>query len=144
MRLKKDGRSCLLLCLSFGLVLAVSPGSVEAKNKKEKKAAKQHSTAQELEKRDLSPAQLETIRADYIKVGDKERNRMLNTALRRLEREYKACKATGAPFVRDILIISGGGARAPSAPAFSRDGNRSRVRQHCLCSTWCPVSVPGH
>jgi len=118
MRFKKDGRSCLLLCLSFGLVLAVSPGSVEAKNKKEKKAAKQHSTVQELEKRDLSSAQLETIRADYTKVVAEERNGMMNTALRRLEREYKAYKATGTPFVRDILIISGGGSKGAFGSGF--------------------------
>ena len=43
---------------------------------------------------------------------------MVETGLRRLEREYKAHQETGAPFVRDILIISGGGAKGAFGAGF--------------------------
>jgi predicted acylesterase/phospholipase RssA len=117
---RKSGQSLLLGCLSFALVLAFGSGPVEAKSekKKEKKAAKQHSNVHDLEKRDLSPAQLEAMRAAYTKTVAEERGRMMNTALRRLEREYRAHQQTGAPFVRDILIISGGGAKGAFGAGF--------------------------
>jgi predicted acylesterase/phospholipase RssA len=100
-------------------MLALSPGSVEAKkNKKQEKAAKKHSNVHDLEKRDISPEQLEAMRVEYVKTVAAERNRMLNTALRRVEREYKAHLETGAPFVRDILIISGGGAKGAFGAGF--------------------------
>ena len=109
------GRAWLVVGLCLALVLAASVGSVEAKKSKEqkqqKKAAKQHSNVKEIRQRELTLEQLEAMLPDYNEAVAAERREMVETGLRRLEREYKAHQETGAPYVRDILIISGGGAK---------------------------------
>jgi hypothetical protein len=114
MKYKKDGRAWLFFGLCFALVLALTPGAVEAKKsekKKQKKAAKQHSNVHDLKKRDITHEQLEAMLEDYAKLVAEERQGMQDATFRRVEREYQAHQETGAPFVRDILIISGGGAK---------------------------------
>jgi hypothetical protein len=117
----KQGRAWFVIGLCFTLVLAASPGSVEAKKsgkKQQKKTAKQHANVQELKQRDLSHEQLVGMLADYEKVVVAERQRMEDTALRRIEREYEAHQDSGAPYVRDILVISGGGAKGAFGAGF--------------------------
>ena len=118
---KRKGHAWLFVGLCFALVLALAPGTVEAKKsekKKQKKAAKQHSNVHELEKRDISHEQLEAMLEDYAKQVADERREMSARAFRRVEREYQAHLETGAPFVRDILVISGGGAKGAFGAGF--------------------------
>lgn len=121
MSVKKDGRFWSVVGLCLALVLTMSAGSVEAKknpDKQQKKAAKKNSNVKELEKREISHDELLGMLADYTTAVDAEQQRMLDTGLRRVEREYKAHQETGAPFVRDIMIISGGGAKGAFGAGF--------------------------
>ena len=112
--------SAVGFCLA--VVLAASADPVVAKKskeqKKQKKAAKQHSTVKEIKQRELTLEQLEAMIPDYTEAVSAERGQMLETGLRRMEREYKVHQETGAPFVRDILIISGGGAKGAFGAGF--------------------------
>lgn len=121
MPVKRNGRGWSVVGLCLALVLAASQGRVEAKKsekKQQKKAAKQNSNVKEIRQRELTLEQLEAMLPDYTKAVAAERQRMADTALRRVEREYKAHQETGAPFVRDILIISGGGAKGAFGAGF--------------------------
>jgi hypothetical protein len=123
MRFRKNGPAWLFFVLCFALLLAASPGTVEAKkNKKKKKAqtaeSQQQSNTEKLKMRDITHEQLEAMLADYSKEVAAERQGMEDAAFRRIEREYKAHQETGAPFVRDILIISGGGAKGAFGAGF--------------------------
>ena len=118
---KKGGRTWLAFGLCFTLVLAVGAGSVEAKKsekKQQKKSAKQQSNVSEAKTRDLTQEQLLAKLDDYKKEVTEERQAMEDAAFRRIEREYKAHQETGAPFVRDIMIISGGGAKGAFGAGF--------------------------
>ena len=116
------GRVWSVVGLGLALVLAASVGSVEAKKSKEQKqqqkAAKQHSNVKEIRQRELTLEQLEAMLPDYSEAVAAERREMVETGLRRLEREYKAHQETGAAYVRDILIISGGGAKGAFGAGF--------------------------
>jgi len=106
------------LCLAL---LAGGPGVVEAKKserKQQKKAAKRNSTVKELKRRDLTLEQLEAMLPEYAEAVAADQARMTECTFRRIEREYKAHEETGAPYVRDVLIISGGGAKGAFGAGF--------------------------
>ena len=111
--MKRFRYSWLLVGLCLTLLVATIPGSVEAKGKKNKKESKQ-----KFEKRDVSPEQLAELQERYREAVVAERRRMSQTAERRIEREYEAHLETGSPYVRDILIISGGGAKGAFGAGF--------------------------
>ena len=108
------------LCITF--VLAAGADPVEAKKseeqKQQRKAAKQHSTVKQIKQREMTLEQLQAMLPDYMEAVSAERRRMVDTGLRRVAREYEAHLETGAPFVRDILIISGGGAKGAFGAGF--------------------------
>jgi hypothetical protein len=113
------------LALCIVLAFAGSSASVQAgkspekkAQKQQKKAAKQNSNVQELQKRDITHEQLLGMQEVYAETVVAERAGMTDTALRRIEREYKAHQESGAPFVRDILIVSGGGAKGAFGAGF--------------------------
>ena len=122
MQFKAGVRTRFVVCVCLSIVFGTSPSTVEAKNSKEqkqqKKAAKQHSNVKEIRQRELTLEQLEAMLPDYSAAVAAERRQMVETGLRRLEREYKAHQETGAPYVRDILIISGGGAKGAFGAGF--------------------------
>jgi len=109
-----------LVGLCFALVLPLGSGVVEAK--KNKADAKCEGTKkqrkQKMEKREITDAQLGEMIAQYKKVLSAERDLMTETVVRRVSREYEAHEATGEPFVFDILIISGGGAKGAFGAGF--------------------------
>jgi len=98
----------------------MSPGSVEAKKKDKgrKKQAKKQSTVKDLKKREITLEQLEAMLADYSAEVAAEREGMHEAGLRRMALEYEAHQETGAPYVRDLLIISGGGAKGAFGAGF--------------------------
>jgi hypothetical protein len=90
------------------MVLVLSASAAYSKQKKEKQAIE----------RGLTPEQLEVMIEDYRKEVGTELQDLIKTSLRRIEREYKEHQETGAPFVHDILIISGGGAKGAFGAGF--------------------------
>jgi len=140
---EKPRRSWLLLCLCFVLAFAGAATSVQAaKNpekqaqKQQKKAAKQNSNVQELQKRDITHEQLLGMQEAYAETVVAERDGMTETALRRIEREYKAHLESGAPFVRDILIVSGGGAKGAFGAGFMQGWETVTGETALPESTW--------
>ncbi len=102
--------SILMLCtLGPGIIVAgedrACPGS-----KAERK--------QKMELREISPEQLDALTAQYKQAVLSERDRMKEAALRRMEHDYEQSLATGAPFIYDILVISGGGAKGAFGAGF--------------------------
>jgi predicted acylesterase/phospholipase RssA len=71
-----------------------------------------------MEKREITDAQLEEMIAQYKQVLSADRELMRETAVRRLSRKYQAHKATGEPFVYEVLILSGGGAKGAFGAGF--------------------------
>ena len=90
------------------LVLVLSASAANSKQKKEKQAIE----------RDLTPEQLAVMVEDYREEVGAELQSLIKTSLRRIEREYKEHQETGAPFVHDVLIISGGGAKGAFGAGF--------------------------
>jgi hypothetical protein len=119
---KYGPRAWLLVVGCLALVLMASVGSAQAKKSKEQKqqakAAKQHSNVTALRQRELTLEELTAMLPGYDAAVAAERRQMVETGLRRIEREYAAHRETGAPFVRDILIISGGGAKGAFGAGF--------------------------
>ncbi len=93
-------------CVVAVLVLSVSVA-----------CSKQNNERKALE-RDLTPEQLAVMVEDYRDEVGAELQSLIKTSLRRIEREYKEHQETGAPFVHDILIISGGGAKGAFGAGF--------------------------
>jgi len=119
---KYGRRAWLLLAACLAVVVMASAGRVEAKKSKEQKqqakAAKQHSNVKALRQRELTLEELTAMLPGYDAAVAAERRQMVETGLRRMKLEYAAHLETGAPFVRDILIISGGGAKGAFGAGF--------------------------
>lgn len=103
------------LCLS--LMIPMSPGPAEAKKSNRCEGTKKQ-RKQKMELRSLTDYQLEQLVEDYKKTVAAEYEQMEQTVLRRLEREYQEHQASGEPFIYDVLIISGGGAKGAFASGF--------------------------
>jgi len=116
----KRNRSRLLAGLCLALLCTLGPDVVEAK--KDKADTKCEGTKkqrkQKMEKREITEAQLGEMIEQYKQVLSAERELMTETVVRRVSREYEAHQATGEPFVFDILIISGGGAKGAFGAGF--------------------------
>lgn len=98
------------------VIFAVAiPGEAKSKSKCEgtKKERKQ-----KMAPRTIDEDQLLVMLDSYADDRAADRERMIETVLRRLEREYAEHKATGADFVYDILVISGGGAKGAFGAGF--------------------------
>jgi predicted acylesterase/phospholipase RssA len=107
----------LLVGLCLALMVSMSAGPTEAaKNNRCEGTKKQRK--QKMELRSLTDAQLAGLVEDYKKTVAAERERMGERVLRRLEREYQAHRTSGAPFVYDVLVISGGGAKGAFGAGF--------------------------
>jgi hypothetical protein len=89
----------------IGVTLVMTAPIADAGQKKEKKALE----------RDLTPEQLTVMVDEYRHEIGEELQELINTSLRRIDREYKEHRENGAPFVHDILLISGGGAKGAFA-----------------------------
>ena len=113
-------RTWLLVVLCLVLAFTLGAGVVEGKTKKSggncegtKKQRKQ-----KMDERSISDEQLEAMAREHRETVLAERERMKESILRRLERKYEEHQASGAPFVYDILVISGGGAKGAFGAGF--------------------------
>jgi predicted acylesterase/phospholipase RssA len=113
-------RAWPLIGLCLALLFTLGSGVAEAQ--KDKGGGKCEGTKkqrkQKMEKREFSDEQFEEMIAQYKKEVSAELEVMKQTVIRRLEREYGASRTTDEPFVYDILIISGGGAKGAFGAGF--------------------------
>lgn len=106
-----------LVGLSISLMISVSAGPARAqKNDRCEGTKKQRK--QKMELRSLTDHQLGVSVEEYKKTVAAEHEQMGQTVLRRLEREYQDFQASGEPFIYDVLVISGGGAKGAFASGF--------------------------
>ena len=109
--------ACLLvgLCFSLMIPMGVDPAGAKKSNRCEgtKKQRKQ-----KMDLRSLTDSQLEQLDEEYKKIVAADLERMGETVLRRLEREYQAHLDSGDPFTFDVLIVSGGGAKGAFGAGF--------------------------
>jgi predicted acylesterase/phospholipase RssA len=105
------------LRIGFCVVLAVALGTDAAdagKKKKEDAGQKSH----KLKMRELSDEQLEDLIQRYRDDVSSELARLEESILRQMERDYERHRTANEPFVRDILILSGGGAKGAFGAGF--------------------------
>jgi predicted acylesterase/phospholipase RssA len=116
------GRRWLVIGLCFTLMFPLATGVAEAKAKKDKVEGKCQGTKkqrkQKMPDREISDEQLAEMIEEYKKENLADREIMKQTVARRFEREYEELQATGKPFVYDILVISGGGAKGAFGAGF--------------------------
>ena len=110
----QNRRAWLLVGLCFALLFPL--GSVEAKKDRCEGTKKQRK--QKMDEREITVEQLEEMIAQYKQEILADYEQMGQVALRRLEREYEEHKKSGAPFVYDILVLSGGGAKGAFGSGF--------------------------
>ncbi len=103
------------LCIS--LMIPVSAGAAGAKKNGRCEGTKKQ-RKQKMELRSLTDYQLEQLDEEYKKTIAADHERMAETVLRRLEREYKEHQESGKPFIYDILVISGGGEKGAFGAGF--------------------------
>ena len=118
--MRDQGRRCLKwLCVSLCWVLLCTLGGSPAEAKKKGKCeGTKKQRKQKMPLRDLTNEQLEEMIIAYRDALAIERELMKEKAVRRVGREYEKHLATGAPFVIDFLIISGGGAKGAFGAGF--------------------------
>jgi len=112
----RNGRSVTILLAAVLVIFAVAiPGEAKGKNKCEgtKKERKQ-----KMAPRTIDDAQLLAILEAYAEDRAADRERMIETVVSRLEREYNLHKNGGADFTYDILAISGGGEKGAFGSGF--------------------------
>jgi predicted acylesterase/phospholipase RssA len=109
-------RPWLLVGLCFALLFPLGSVAVEAKKDRCEGTKKQRK--QKMEKREITDERLEEIIAQYKQEILADYAQLNQMALRRLEREYEEHENSGAPFVYDILVLSGGGAKGAFGSGF--------------------------
>lgn len=112
----RNGRSVTTFLAAVLVIFAVAiPGEAKGKNKCEgtKKERKQ-----KMAPRTINDDQLLVILESYAKDRAADRERMIETVVSRLEREYNLHKYGGADFTYDILVISGGGEKGAFGSGF--------------------------
>ena len=102
---------------SIFLVVSFSAMPADAKEKDRCEGTKKQ-RRQKMDLREISEEQFQLVLDAYSKETNAERSRIADTILRRLERKYDAHKKTGEPFVYNILILSGGGAKGAFGAGF--------------------------
>jgi predicted acylesterase/phospholipase RssA len=114
----KHRRAWLLIGLCLALLFPLSPGVVEAKKAGNKCEGTKKQRKQKMELRDITDEHLAEMLTQYKQTVADDREQMKETIVRRLEREYEEHQATGEPFVFDVLVISGGGAKGAFGAGF--------------------------
>jgi len=102
--------SGLLLCFLAALPVAAAEKDRCEGTKKERR--------QKMALRDVTKAQLLEMQGPYASESIADRKHLADTVVRRLEREYENHMKTGAEFVYDILVLSGGGAKGAFGAGF--------------------------
>ena len=126
-------RTWLRIGLGLALVSALGSGGIEAKKKSDEGGGKCEGTKkqrkQKIEKRELTEAQLDEMIEEYERTLAADREAMKETLVRRVGREYEQHLATGEPYVLDILIVSGGGAKGAFGAGFLGHFTQGFVRE---------------
>ena len=112
---KPDGRKWnrLRIGLLLGVFVAFGAGTVDAGKKKD--AGKQ---SHKLKAREVTDEQLQDLIQQYQDDVRLELEELDAKILFQMERDYERHLATGEEFVRDILILSGGGAKGAFGAGF--------------------------
>jgi predicted acylesterase/phospholipase RssA len=98
-----------------GFLIVLGADSVEAAKKNKEDAGQQ---SHKLKTRELTDEQLEDLIRQYREDVSSELARLEDSILRQMERDHERSQASGEPFVRDILILSGGGAKGAFGAGF--------------------------
>lgn len=111
------GRTSFVRLLASVLLIFAIAVPAQAK-KADKCEGTKKQRKQKMEKRVLTDAQLEEMIRLQKQTVTNEQELMKEALVRRIGREYEVHKATGEPFVYDMLIISGGGAKGAFGAGF--------------------------
>ena len=112
----RNGRSVTTLLAAVLVIFAVAvPGEAKGKNKCE--GTKKSANKKWRHGPSTTPSFWSYWRA-YAKDRAADRERMIETVVSRLEREYNLHKYGGEEFVYDILAISGGGEKGAFGSGF--------------------------
>jgi len=96
----------------------VSTGPTEGNDGSSRCEGSKKQRKQKIEPRAIDVDQLRAMLTTYDEDRHAERRTMEDTALSRMEREYEQHLATGAEFVYDILVLSGGGSKGAFGSGF--------------------------
>jgi predicted acylesterase/phospholipase RssA len=111
---KKSWQTGLRLVLCVGVLVAPGAYTVEAGKKKSDAGHQSH----KLEMRELTDEQFDDLIQQYKQEIGSELERLEDSILRQMESDYERHQSTGEPFVRDILVLSGGGAKGAFGAGF--------------------------
>ena len=116
---EKHSRTWLIAGLCIFLLFSVGPAAMgaEDKNKTRCEGTKQQ-RKQKMELRVVTEEQFQKLMEQNKKTVAADLQEMADTVLRRLEREYEQHEVSGEPFVYDVLVISGGGAKGAFGSGF--------------------------
>jgi predicted acylesterase/phospholipase RssA len=111
----KSWQAWLRIGFCAGLLIALGADTVDAGKKKKGDAGQQ---SHKLKMRELTDEQFENLIQQYREDVSSELTRLEDSILRQMVRDYERHQATGEPFVRDILVLSGGGAKGAFGAGF--------------------------
>lgn len=116
---ERPWRTGLLGGLFVSLLFSVGSVATEAKDKNKARCqGTKKERKQVMELRDVSDEQFREMIQQHGEAVEADRQEMADTILRRLEREYEEHRTSGKPFVYDVLVISGGGAKGAFGAGF--------------------------
>ena len=110
-------RTHLACLLGMILILGTAVPGANA-NEKDRCEGTKKQRRQKMELRQIGDEQFAAMLDEYRRESRTDRQRIADTVLRRLERKYVDHQKTGAPFVYDILVLSGGGAKGAFGAGF--------------------------
>jgi len=116
---RKHRRTWLFLgfCLALGFLLGAGPAEAKKKSSGKCEGTKKQ-RKQKMDKREISDEQFRQMVEQYRQRETEDVEQMKQAGVRRFEREYEASRTSGEPFVFDVLIISGGGAKGAFGSGF--------------------------
>ena len=114
-----EPRTYLACLLGMILILGTAVAGANADEKDRCEGTKKQ-RRQKMELRQIGDEQFAAMLDEYRRETRTDRQRIADTVLRRLERKYKNHLDTGSPFIYDILVLSGGGAKGAFGAGFLR------------------------
>ena len=112
-----EPRTYLPCLLGMILILGSAVPGANA-NEKDRCEGTKKQRRQKMELRQIGDEQFAAMLDEYRRESRTDRQRIADTVLLRLERKYVDHQKTGAPFVYDILVLSGGGAKGAFGAGF--------------------------
>jgi predicted acylesterase/phospholipase RssA len=112
-----EPRTYLACLLGMILIFLTAVPGANA-NEKDRCEGTKKQRRQEMELRQIGDEQFAAMLDEYRRETRTDRQRIADTVLHRLERKYKNHLDTGSPFIYDILVLSGGGAKGAFGAGF--------------------------